>query len=278
MRLLDQNPQRERLRQLRIIDVLTRQFSRRFSSEIAGEMLRMVGHYELTGETPPASPGHLERLLRIEQDLAEASARAMGGRILDQGKSLGLLLETKFDFAAFFASVAVDWVNDERIRRRITNIAETTRNNVVNAVARGYSEGLGIGEIAKNIAEKVPSISRARGLLIARTESHGASNAGAVSAATETGLQLEREWISVIDSRTREISDGDEFDHVAMNGQTIPNDRDSRFHVPKKTGGTEAMRYPTDPDGSAGNVINCRCVTGFLVVDTAIDQQQTARA
>ena len=266
-RLLDQNPQRERARQLRLLAVIERVFAARFAREILAETNRLVTFYEQTGEVPPPSSEHRQRLMRIEEQLAEVSARVFGGRVLDQGKAMGLIVETKFDFSAFFKRVALDWIFNEAVRRRITNISETTRNNVTAAVQRGYDEGLTRQDIAKDILEAAPGIAKWRGPLIARTETHGAANTGAVAAATETGLKLEREWISVNDARTRRISKGAEYDHTKMNGKTIPNVDGAMFQVPMKGGGTEAIPFPGDPSGSAGNVINCRCATGFVVLD-----------
>ena len=268
-RLLDQNPQRERARQLRLLAVIERTFAARFAREILAETNRLVAFYEETGEVPPPSSDHRQRLMRIEEQLAEVSARAFGGRVLDQGKAMGLIVETKFDFTAFFKRVALDWILNEAVRRRITNISETTRNNVTAAVNRGYDEGLTRVEIAKNILEAAPGIAKWRGPLIARTETHGAANAGAVAAATETGLKLEREWISVEDDRTRRTTGKGpaEYDHAAMNGKTIPNVDGAMFQVPMLSGGTEGIPFPGDPSGSAGNVINCRCATGFVVLD-----------
>jgi hypothetical protein len=35
------------------------------------------------------------------------------------------------------------------------------------------------------------------------------------------------------------------------------------FDVGLRAGGTEKLMYPGDPEGSAENVINCRCVIGY---------------
>jgi uncharacterized protein with gpF-like domain len=96
-------------------------------------------------------------------------------------------------------------------------------------------------------------ISRQRGALIARTETHGAANYGADGAARATGLKLRKEWIAAEDERTRP-------DHNEANGQIV--DMDQAFDV-----GGEALMYPGDPAGSAGNIINCRCGVSHVVDD-----------
>jgi len=250
-RLLDQNTQREWARQQRILLVLERRYSRRFAREIRAESYRIIDFYKATGEIPAPSAAHELELTVVETDLAKAATKAFGGRILDQGKASGLVLERKFDFAAFFQNVAMRWAADEMVRRRITNIAETTRSQIVRQVLRGQEEGLGVDQIATNIARNVSGIAKLRGALIARTETHGAANHGADASARETGLQLKKEWIAAEDERTRDQHRDVDGDIVGM---------DDTFTV-----GGENLRYPGDPMGSAENTINCRCAVGYVV-------------
>ena len=250
-RLLDQKPRREWARQQRILLVLERRYSRRFAREIRAESQRLIDFYKATGEIPAPSAAHELKLIVVETDLANAATKAFGGRILDQGKASGLVLERKFDYATFFQNVAMRWVEDEMVRRRITNIAETTRSQIVRQVLRGQEEGLGVDQIATNIARNVSGIAKLRGALIARTETHGAANHGADASARETGLQLKKEWIAVEDERTRDQHRGVDGDIVGM---------DDTFTV-----GGENLRYPGDPMGSAENTINCRCAVGYVV-------------
>ena len=250
-RLLDQKPRREWARQQRILLVLERRYSRRFAREIRAESQRLIDFYKATGEIPAPSAAHERALTVIETDLAEAATKAFGGRILDQGKAAGLVLERKFDYATFFQNVAMRWVEDEMVRRRITNIAETTRSQIVRQVVVGQAEGLGVDQIATNIARNVSGIAKMRGALIARTETHGAANHGADASARQTGLQLKKEWIAVEDDRTRDQHRDVDRDIVGM---------DDTFTV-----GGESLRYPGDPMGSAENTINCRCAVGYIV-------------
>ena len=253
-RLLDQKPRREWARQQRILLVLERRYSRRFAREIRAESQRLIDFYKATGEIPAPSAAHELKLIVVETDLANAATKAFGGRILDQGKASGLVLERKFDYATFFQNVAMRWVEDEMVRRRITNIAETTRSQIVRQVLRGQEEGLGVDQIATNIARNVSGIAKMRGALIARTETHGAANHGADASARETGLQLKKEWIAAEDERTRDQHRDVDGDIVGM---------DDTFTV-----GGESLRYPGDPMGSAENTINCRCAVGYVVDDT----------
>ena len=147
--------------------------------------------------------------------------------------------------------LALQYISSEMIRERITQVTTTTRMQIVSAVARGFNDGLGQAGVASYISGLVPSLAGNRAALIARTETHGAANAGSHSAAEETGLQLRREWIAAEDERTREA-------HAEANEQIVG--MDEPFIV-----GGEALMYPGDPAGSAEAVINCRCTVGYIV-------------
>ena len=125
----------------------------------------------------------------------------------------------------------------------------------------GVQEGLGIPEIAKNIIAGVEeyrgAFAKYRATRIARTEVVGMSNRASFMSAESAGMQntMQKFWIPYLDERTR-------FSHAEMeNYPPIP--LDESFIVNTADGGTDKMLYPGDPNGSAGNVINCRCVIGY---------------
>lgn len=125
-------------------------------------------------------------------------------------------------------------------------ITATTMKQLRTLIKDGEVKGLGVREIAKNIEEKIPSISNVRANTIARTETHSAAGYANESAAEATGLQLKKEWVAFIDGREREA-------HAEADGQVVNRDED--FTVDG-----EQLQYAGDPSGSAGNIINCRCV------------------
>jgi hypothetical protein len=260
--------QREAARQQRLLAVAERRFSRTFTAELARGSREMLGAYERTG-TYPQLPDEFRR--RVEQaylDLSAVLIQTFGERILEQGKSAGYQIETK-NFAEFFQRLALEFIQLEAVRQRITSVTDTTRNIIIRLIEGGQEDGLGIAEIAKMISDRIPVISRARGALIARTETHAAANYGSHNAAKATGLPLRREWISVEDSRTRDFGTGDgvvdEFNHRAADGQVVG--LDEPFRILKRDGSFEAIMFPGDPSGSAGNVINCRCAVANFVED-----------
>lgn len=248
-RLIDNNRRREQLRQSRLLDRLERQYAKRFRVEIARAMRELADQYQITGEVG-VPRDHLDNIEAIFRSLAVASAEAFASRIVDQGKSAGYKIETK-DFAETMSRLALSYIAQEAVRRRITSITSTTRQQVINAVSVGYDEGLGQNAIAGLIRDRVADFSRYRSRMIARTETHGAANFGATVAAKETGLPLRKEWIASQDERTRES-------HADADGQIVG--QNETFDV----GGSQ-LQYPGDPSGDGAETINCRCALGWIV-------------
>jgi len=251
-RLLGPDRDRERALQDRLLIGLQRQFTGRIKRQLDAQSREMVTRFARTGTVPPVTDEHEQAMAAIYADMAAAGARALGLRILDQGKSLGYALETK-SFAEMFALFASDYIEQEMVRRKITNVVQTTRDSIVNAIARTTTDGTSIVATAREISRVVGGINAMRADRIARTETHGAANYGADRAARSTGLELQKEWVAVEDARTRP-------DHAAADGQTV--EMDQAFTI-----GGEALMFPGDFNGSAGQVINCRCQVAHIVND-----------
>jgi hypothetical protein len=251
-RLLDRNRRREIERQNLLLDRLTRQFRGRIRNELSAAMRDMVSVWEQT-HAVMMPRGFRDRMEAVYQQMALAAVTAFGGRILEQGKSAGIVLERKEDFSQTMRRVALGYIQQESIRRRITDVTETTRRQIVGAVDRGYQDGIGTAEVARNIRGLVNNLASFRADAIARTETHGAANFGSDSAAKLTGLPLKREWLAAKDERTRES-------HAEADGQIVGPEE------PFQVGGALLM-YPGDPSGPGNEVINCRCVLGYVVED-----------
>lgn len=252
-RLIERSKTRELERQNVILDRLVLQFRGRIRSELSAAMRDMLDHWDHTREI--VMPREFkERMVATYHQMATAAISAFGGRILDQGKSAGLVLERKEDFGQTMRQMALGYIQQESIRRRITDVTETTRRQIINAVDAGYRAGVGTGEIARTIRPLISDIAGVRADTIARTETHGAANYGSDQAAKLTGLPLKREWIAAVDERTRPS-------HAEAAGQD-PVGMEEPFKV-----GDALLMYPGDPSGPAGEVINCRCAVGYIVQD-----------
>lgn len=254
---ISHSSEREAEIQSRLLDVLEGRFRRRISEVIASEAQDLTKAYRDLGYVPAVSDQSVADVREVYRALAIASARTFGQRILTQGKAKGFQIETKQEggFLEFFRSVASLWLNLEAVRRRIRSVTETTRNQIIAAVAQGQEEGLGVEAIAAEIERRTAQIARVRGRLIARTETHGAANFAMHRTAQETRLNLEKEWVSVEDMRTRAIIRDDEFDHVSMNGQRVA--MDEPFLMPWRNGPSLPIMYPGEAGLPGGATINC---------------------
>ena len=244
--------------------LMERRFGRLLAAEVARASRVMLAQYEATGSAPSLPLDHVQIMAQIYQQMTLVAVEAFGGRIVGQGKSRGLLLETK-SFKDFFRRLAAEYIGREAIRQRITRVSEYTRAEIVKKITRGQSEGLGTQAIARLIKEAIPGASLQRGARIARTETHGAANYGADGAARATGLKIRKQWVSAEDNRTRNS-------HNLANGQTVDMDQPFRIAIPldqRTIGGDEfeLMMIPGDDTASAGNVINCRCAVSHIVDD-----------
>lgn len=251
------SPEREAAIQRRLLDVAEGRFRRKLAKVIRDESEQLVAKYRELGYVPAPTDDDFRAFKDVYLDIGKVTARAFGSRIVAQGKAAGLILETKISFTDLFLSLATQWVNLEAIRRRITSVTETTRERIVRQVAAGQDDGLGVDAIAKRINKAVPKISRTRGALIARTETHGAANYAMHETAKTTGLDLVKEWVSVEDARTRNFGDDAEYNHVTMNGQQ--REMDEPFAMPWIGGDPIAIMFPGEAGKPGAATINCRC-------------------
>lgn len=151
-----------------------------------------------------------------------------------------------------FDRLVAEWIAREALRKA-TLIANTDRDEVMEAISGGLGEGLGTEEIARNI-RRVSQLTPYRAATIARTETHAAATFGSIEsvreAEQELGIKMLKRWLPTLDARTRDA-------HAAMSNHP-PIPLDEKFTV-----GGELMDRPGDPSGSAENVIGCRCAVVY---------------
>ena len=231
---------------------LEREFIGKLQSVIMAAMLDAADRHEATGNPsiPDDFHGKIDAAMR---EVWQRSIVGTGRMMMEEFKDGFDHIERKESFwERMFSEFVMRWG-----ARKIVRVLEATREQV----RRIVSQGLTLPEAAREIRESAPELSRLRAITIARTETHTASMFAGDATARESRRELVKTWVSTEDARTRDFgeSDGvvDEFSHRAMDGVRVPND--DFFMVPRRDGTLEPLRYPGDPDGSAGNVINCRC-------------------
>lgn len=135
------------------------------------------------------------------------------------------------------------------------------------SVTSSILQGKSIPGIAKDLQTRMPDMNKASAIRTARTAVTGAQNAGRMDsyvAATKMGIEMEREWVSALDARTRP-------EHAEADGKVVSVDE------PFIVGG-EKLMFPGDRNGSGWNIYNCRCTQIAKVkgVDTS-DAKRRAR-
>lgn len=122
--------------------------------------------------------------------------------------------------------------------------------NVQSSMLQGILQGESIPNMATRLAFTVGEQNRKVAIRNARTMTTGIQNAGRLAAydrAKRMGVKLKKEWIAILDGRTRHA-------HRELDGVAVENDE----HFVNSIG---RIMYPGDPRADAANIYNCRCTT-----------------
>lgn len=197
---------------------------------------------------------------KLEATLQKHIKRSLlffGNPILEGGKFFSPDIEKKstVKFNQFAASF-VKKRTAEAIQQIEGTSIKKARKIIKDVIAESLESGESIENIGEELRSKFSTLSKSRSETIARTEIAVASNEGALEAARELGIpDLEKEWVSVNDDRTRH--NPDVADHLSANGQTVGINE--KFFINPDT----TMDGPGDASAPPEQVINCRCVTVF---------------
>lgn len=135
--------------------------------------------------------------------------------------------------------------------QRVTMVSSTAQATLTNTIRQFMADPIfqSAGEAvqSKMLRQKFNHLADYQAKRIVRTEATNAANYATEQAALNlfAGQDMTKTWKSGYDARVRPA-------HQAANGQIVPFN--SKFSV-----GGESLQRPGDPNGSASNVINCRC-------------------
>lgn len=136
---------------------------------------------------------------------------------------------------------------------KVLDIPKSMRWNkqqINSAVLQGILQGDSIDHIADRL-QSVSDMNRNVAIRNARTMTTSAENGGRMSSyiqAKEQGIELEKEWIATLDSRTRDT-------HRDVDGEIVPTHKTF----------SNGCRYPGDPRGDPAETYNCRCCLGSVL-------------
>lgn len=156
----------------------------------------------------------------------------------------GIPLCFPLDQEAMVRAVQLDSKISQGLYTRLGEDVSVLKKKIAAQVSRGISTGMTFPQIAKQLAG-VTNIGFNNAVRIARTEGHRIqcqSGMDACYKAKEKGADVVKQWDSTLDGATRES-------HVAVDGEV--RELDEKF--------SNGLMFPSDPSGSAAEVVNCRC-------------------
>ena len=142
-----------------------------------------------------------------------------------------------------------------RLDTFLPDMSKTAKDNLNRALRKSFDEVSDLGltgkkaedYIRRSISSKIGKKNLGRAMGIARTEGSALSNFAMSQSATQTGLILTKEWLTVRDGNVRDS-------HIIADGTEI--NQEEQFII-----GGSRMDYPSDSKygALAREVINCRC-------------------
>jgi hypothetical protein len=198
--------------------------------------LRDVTRRERTSKTVAM---HLERKLRTGLGTASEWAMAVNTYLRQYGLQM----------------VSTITGNSRELYLRIVN------NAIQEGVAKGLSQADVADMIVKRLGDEGYTFDRYRAFRISRTETNRAANEGHMGGAASLPFTVTKVWISALDKRTRRISEGDDWDHWALDQQTI--DLETPYKAVSSEGLEIEVQKPGEVTAPPGFTINCRCRVAF---------------
>lgn len=194
----------------------------------------------------------IPRLGEAIQDIYIQYAIVTGNRVLREINKSVTEVKAGFGFDEKWTGEVIRFFRLYLLNKAVLPVSKETRERLIKVIQDAVTKGWGVDKIAAALRSDDFSMIRAR--LITRTELSKAEWYGHELAAQESEFEVVTEWIAADDPRTRQS-------HNEMDGKT--HKPGEYFQVPVYKGrtiiGYDTMTGPGDPNGSAGNVINCRC-------------------
>ena len=133
--------------------------------------------------------------------------------------------------------------------------------HVTSAVTQAVLQGQTVPQLAASIAGIAAMDQRAtmKAARTAMTSAHSLGKLKGYERAAGMGIDVEKQWLAALDSRTR-------GSHRHLDGETVK--LDAEF--------SNGLKYPGDPDGPASEVYNCRCTLVPVIGGVEYDEVERA--
>lgn len=169
------------------------------------------------------------------------------------GKELGL------DDFKVKPEAAIDFLS--RRQNMIKEINQSTFEELRSSLQEGLTAGETFDDLAARVKDIYKTATDSRAESIALTETNIAVNSGRFEGMKQAGVE-KKGW------KTSNLA--------GVRAAHLQAERDYAEGIPLAEPfivGGEALRYPGDPNGSPGNVINCRCFTFAILGDKGISRE-----
>lgn len=239
------------------LDKIEAKYVPKFARAIRRQISSFITEYEKSGLQ--AAKNKLDGLVQSEEIVGLFKSLYREAAIQEASFQYGELREVKLKYRTYgfneaWTQLIEQLFSNTDVLQVVSDITETTKEQILNAIARGIRDGDSVDEIVRQIEGDNIPVKRAR--LIVRTEAVGASNIGSMMGAMSTGIIYDKKWVSALDHRTRGRRPSDRFSHIALNGDK------AEMGNPFNNG--ERIFYPGDKNASPGNICNCRCTLAYI--------------
>lgn len=186
---------------------------------------------------------HENNYTTIDEYLNDCYANGQIGTLFDlQGQGIPLIVP--LDQEQMISAITLNSKLKAPLYNELGYNVEALKVDITRELSRGIAQSLSYKQIARNI-KNLTGVDMNKTMRIARTEGHRVSQEATYNTqlkALERGAEIVKVWDSTLDGRTRDS-------HRKLDGETVG--------VTEKF--SNGLLYPSDPNGSAGEVINCRC-------------------
>ena len=179
----------------------------------------------------------------IEEYLNDCYTNGFIGSMFDINGQ-GIPIIAPIDHEAMIRAVQLESKISKGLYTRLGEDVGLLKQKITAEVSRGIASGMSFKQVAKQL-ENQSRIGYNRAIRIARTEGHRIQCTSAMDAmhtAKQRGCNVVKQWDSTLDARTRDS-------HAKVDGEIREVDK------PFSNG----LMFPGDPNGSAAEVVNCRC-------------------
>jgi SPP1 gp7 family putative phage head morphogenesis protein len=139
---------------------------------------------------------------------------------------------------------AIDYLQSRE--NRLASASDEVYDKIKVQLEEGIREGESMSKLADRVKSEFNDIAKDDAMRIASTETSAVYGVARQEAMTQAGIEY-KQWLTSGLPNVRPA-------HAAAEGETVKVDE------PFLVGG-ERLMHPGDPRGSAGNVINCHCVS-----------------